>query len=91
MFVWLLFVLVLRWFFIRVLVYSGFYLIVYGLFYVGFLGVVFLVNVVVGGDMFMLDGVMMFFDNFVGVLGVWSYYFVFDLFVGVWIGCDVFC
>ncbi len=85
---WLLLALAPRWSLTRALVHSGLYPIVYGLLYVGFLGAAFSSNAAAGGDMSTLDGVMTLFDNPVGVLGAWSHYLVFDLFVGAWIGRD---
>ncbi len=85
---WLLLALAPRWVLTRVLVHSGLYPIVYGIIYVGFLVAAFSTNADNGGTMSTLEGVMTLFDNPTGVIGAWSHYLVFDLFVGAWIGRD---
>lgn len=66
-------------------VHSGFYPLVYGLTYTGFLvASIFFGQSVEGASMSTLGGVMALFSHPVGLLTGWTHYLVFDLFVGAW-------
>lgn len=89
--VWVLFLVFFKLLIIKVLVYFMFWLVLMGLIYGILLVVVMGFGVFYLEVGFLFEGVQVLFDYFNGVLIGWLYYLVFDLFVGVWIVCDVQC
>ena len=87
---WALLVFLPRWNATRLVVHSGLYPIVLGVFYftVMMMQIFFGYGAVEGGNFFSAAGVSALFQHPHGVMIGWSHYLVFDLFVGAWIGRD---
>lgn len=87
---WALLILLPRWRVTQLVVHSGFYPVVLGIFYfvVMMLQIFFGYGAVDGGNFFTVGGVSALFQHPHGVMIGWSHYLVFDLFVGAWMGRD---
>jgi len=72
----------------QVLVHSGLIPVLYGFIYLYFLGTSFIMGSPEGGSMTSLEGLLIALSDPRALIGAWTHYLVFDLFVGAWITRD---
>ena len=85
---WLLLAFAPRHKITHILIHSGLILVIYTFVYLYYLVTSYLAGGPEGGGMSSLEAVMIALSNPHGVIGAWTHYLVFDLFVGAWITRD---
>jgi hypothetical protein len=72
----------------QLLVHSGLIPVIYGFVYVFYLGSSLLMGAPEGASMGSLEGLLIALSDPQGVIGAWTHYLIFDLFVGAWMVRD---